>query len=451
MPKLIPDPDNITAYNRFRQPSVLHTACMAASNSMFLYPDGYVMPCCHSKDYLLGKYPENSLHDIWFSAQRTALKEALHNYNFDLGCEGCFNTLCSKNYDSVSALRFDGFGQKLYPTNMEFQLHNNCNLECVMCSGAYSSSILKNRDGLPSLSMLYNEKFVDELEEFIPHLTHATFSGGESFMIKIYYDIWERIARLNPSCKVNVITNGSVMNQRIKDLLTLGSFTITISIDAFHKDTYEAIRKNADYNVLLENLNHFSEIRSSTNTQININLCPMPINWKYIPAFVEKCNQLRCGYNFPLVYLPHPHSLLSLSVEELGLIAKYLIEHEPKNFWQESNRKKYHGLIQTIKCWQSEMAETPINPSQNINYFIEQFNLQIDQVLVSIQDKKEYQLTQKRMSDLIISIGDKLDAEALCKNLLEKDSLLRMLEESAKRNDEQASEGLIYFFGKKNL
>jgi MoaA/NifB/PqqE/SkfB family radical SAM enzyme len=80
-----------------------------------------------------------------------------------------------------------------YPRVMEFELSNECNLECVMCNGYFSSSIRKNREKLPASVSPYNDQFVDELDQFIPHLTDAKFLGGEPFMIDIYLKIWERI------------------------------------------------------------------------------------------------------------------------------------------------------------------------------------------------------------------------------------------------------------------
>ncbi|MBL7777681.1 MAG: SPASM domain-containing protein [Chitinophagales bacterium] len=57
METLQPSQALIAEYNQLRQPAKHHSACFAAANSMFIYPDGYIMPCCHSKDFIYGKYP----------------------------------------------------------------------------------------------------------------------------------------------------------------------------------------------------------------------------------------------------------------------------------------------------------------------------------------------------------------------------------------------------------
>ena len=46
------------------------------------------------------------------------------------------------------------------PMRLEFNIHNACNLQCVMCHGLASSSIRAHREGLPALANPYDETFV---------------------------------------------------------------------------------------------------------------------------------------------------------------------------------------------------------------------------------------------------------------------------------------------------
>jgi MoaA/NifB/PqqE/SkfB family radical SAM enzyme len=75
---------------------------------------------------------------------------------------------------------------------MELEIENTCNLECVMCIGELSSAIRKNRDKLPPIKSPYNEAFVEQLEEFIPHLKELRFNGGEPFLINSVFRIFEK-------------------------------------------------------------------------------------------------------------------------------------------------------------------------------------------------------------------------------------------------------------------
>lgn len=48
-----------------------------------------------------------------------------------------------------------------------------------MCRGEFSSTIRKNREGLPPIDSPYDAAFFDQVEEFIPHLQSSRFSRRE--------------------------------------------------------------------------------------------------------------------------------------------------------------------------------------------------------------------------------------------------------------------------------
>ena len=69
-------------------------------------------------------------------------------------------------------------------------------------AGELSSGIRKNREGKPPLPMAYTDKFIEQLEEFIPHLEELRFNGGEPFAQRIVLDICDMVAEVNPKLKV---------------------------------------------------------------------------------------------------------------------------------------------------------------------------------------------------------------------------------------------------------
>ena len=106
-----------------------------------------------------------------------------------------------------------------FPRVMEFELSNECNLECQMCNGNVSSSIRKRKDKLPPLPNPYDDAFVQQLEPYLPHLKEAKFYGGEPFLIPVYFQIWDKLAEVNPGCTIFLITNGTHWNNKIKSLV----------------------------------------------------------------------------------------------------------------------------------------------------------------------------------------------------------------------------------------
>ena len=140
---------------------------------MYFNVHGEVGPCWLNLTEM-GKYPENTISEIWFGEQFSKLRESVKNEDLGYRCGTCMHNMKQGNHVSVLAKLYDyPYPLKEYPTVMEFELSNKCNLECVMCKGELSSTIRKNREKLPPLANPYDSRFVDQLEAFIPHLEEA--------------------------------------------------------------------------------------------------------------------------------------------------------------------------------------------------------------------------------------------------------------------------------------
>ncbi len=178
----------------------------------------------------------------------------MRTYRLGEGCKICSADIDMGAFQEVRAKHFDTLPRhRTHPTMMEFLLTNICNLECVMCQGEFSSLIRQNREKLPPIAEVYDDAFIEQLREFIPHLHEARFSGsGEAFLIEANYKIWEMIIALNPKCKTMVQTNGTVCNSRVKDILSRGNFQIGVSLDSLNKEVFEAIRPRAKFERVME-------------------------------------------------------------------------------------------------------------------------------------------------------------------------------------------------------
>jgi MoaA/NifB/PqqE/SkfB family radical SAM enzyme len=193
--------------------------------------------------------------------------------------------------DSVNAEMFKVYPyafKKYYPTMFTFQLSDVCNYECIMCGGAFSSSIRKNREQRPAFKALYDDNFVDQLREFIPHLKKIYFVGGEPLMTSINYKIMDLIVELNPNIQIYITTNGSVINTRIKQLIDkLPNLRFIVSIDSLTPTTYSLIRKNGNLDIVMQNLEYLLSIK---RLQV-LAVCPMIQNVYELPSILEWCNE----------------------------------------------------------------------------------------------------------------------------------------------------------------
>ena len=331
---------------------------------MFLGLRGDVHTCCYNKTYPIGKYPEASLHDIWFGEKRQIQAKALTAYDFSKGCHACKRIIEAGNYRGLPAKNYDHLpvNDAGYPTKIDFELSNECNLECVMCRGEFSSAIRRNREKLPRIEHPYKQELLSELEEFIPHLDNAHFLGGEPFLIPIYLDIWEMMQRINPSVRISVQTNATLLSNRVKRIIESMRFDIAVSIDSFHKENYEKIRQNGRFEDVERNIRYLRNLCEEKGTQFTFSYCPMPQNWHELADAVRYSNKLNCEIYFNKVDFPKECSFQSMAANELDtVIAGLGAENLPTdNRIEALNASAFADVIKQVEYWKEKQFGKPL-------------------------------------------------------------------------------------------
>lgn len=332
---------------------------------MYFNVRGEVGPCWLNLTEM-GKYPENTIREIWFGPEFSKLREALKKEDLAYRCGTCIHNMKQGNHVSVLAKLYDyPYKIKEYPTVMEFELSNKCNLECVMCKGELSSTIRKNREHLPPMTSPYDSQFVEQLEEFIPHLEEAKFLGGEPFLIDLYYDIWERIANIKPEIKITITTNATVFNNRVSALLNKLNCNIIVSIDSFEKDTYLRIRKRANFETVMDNFHSLLDYTRTKNTYMQVSMNPLRLNWQQLASSVEFANERNIALWFNTVVYPHEQAIWTLGAKKLEHILNKLssntIGPKPESCSRttyDNNVRNYLNLVNNqIRSWEKNAKQ----------------------------------------------------------------------------------------------
>lgn len=361
------DENILTAYNKFRHEASLHTLCPAPSMNLHFSQLGIVTACCFNRTKVMGVYPKHSLDEIWNSDEAQKMRQELEAGKFPIGCEKCREQILSKDFGGSHAnfysqqAKYFGItrakrnaetGVKLdatvLPMKLEFNIHNNCNLQCIMCHGLASSSIRVHREGLPAMPNPYDDAFVEQLKKYLPQVIETDFMGGEPFMIGAYKSIWKAISEVNPKIKTCILTNATILNDSIKSLLESFNCWIHISIDSFKKETYETIRKGASFEEVMENSTYFNQLMKARGLNLVWRYCPMRINWHELPETVSYCTKRDIKLFFNQVDSPINMSLTTLPVDELQKVIDTLKAEEPKLPTTEvalENLKNYRELI----------------------------------------------------------------------------------------------------------
>jgi MoaA/NifB/PqqE/SkfB family radical SAM enzyme len=269
--------------------------CHAPFISLNFDSSGIVTACCANRSHILGKYPENTISEIWYGEKIKELRAALNNFDFSKGCELCFNRI---KEGALQNSRLKGYDVQLdtniMPVMMEIEISTICNYECIMCGGKWSSSIRKNREKLPPLPTPYDEKFVDDIRPYARTLKYIKLLGGEPFAAPVYYKIIDMLYEVNKDIDIVITTNGSIFNDRIKNILKRGQrIDLCLSIDSLNSETYKFIRKNGDLENVLSNVEIIKDIEKEIHHGIlkAIAFCPMIQNWREIPDIIQYCKQ----------------------------------------------------------------------------------------------------------------------------------------------------------------
>lgn len=360
-------PETIAALDQFRGVPNGTPVCPAPSINLHFSQLGIVTACCFNRTHVLGVYPQDSVDEIWNGQPIRELREALSGYDLTRGCEKCAQQIEAHDFGGSHAVFYTNYGRITaekrrelemvpegdptsapLPMRLEFNIHNACNLQCVMCHGLASSSIRAHREGLPSLANPYDETFVDQLAPFLPYVVETDFMGGEPFMIPVYRKLWERIAAVNPRMKVCILTNATILDDSIKELLGSINCWMHVSIDSVFKETYESIRKGASYDAVMKNCEYYAQLMQDRGLSFMFRYCPMRLNWREIPDTVRFCNERGILLMYNQVDSPLSLSLTTLAPPELRSVVSFLRERIPGQAETEAeihNRDTYLELI----------------------------------------------------------------------------------------------------------
>lgn len=293
--------------------------CEAPLNNMLIDQQGNVRICCHnSNDFTIGKYPEQSMHDIWFGEPRKKMVAEMRDGKIPAACADCIrNGINTHSPDSkVQTSRTSHHGSlNAYPQQIEMLLDNECNLSCIMCASNKSSTLTVA--GFVEQPINFGPEFLKQMEPFFDKVQFTVFSGGEPFLIPLYIDIWEYLRKHNPTAGIYVQTNGTVLNNIVKERLHKFHIQLGVSVDALTPEVYESIRVNSRFPVLLKNLEYFQECSAKQGNRMTLMMTPMTVNAMEVPKMLEYCNVHELILSLSILNWPYHLAIWAMPSEEI--------------------------------------------------------------------------------------------------------------------------------------
>ena len=350
--------------------------CNAPFCAMNFTISGLCSPCCRNVD-LFDCYPIRNIGQIWNGKIFKEYRKSIKKGKLPNSCIYCESRLLSKQFSLNKIPYFDNFDVKRIGINriqsLQLTLGNTCNLKCTMCNEMFSSKF-DQTDSFENKN-IYGKQFIQELYKYVPNLKELTCIGGEPFLINEYYDIWDNIIHKNPSCKISVITNGTILNDKIKELLDKGNFIINLSFESLNKETYEKIRVNANFETVMSNMRYFGQVLKRQGKILEIPVCVLKDNCKEIPDLVRFCNDNSYHINILTTFRNIDSAAWSLTTTQLKKLKNFYQQQKftTHDWCSESNVAYFKNFISTVDRWIVD-AEKKEN-FQNI------FDLKTDKVI----------------------------------------------------------------------
>ncbi len=324
------------------------TGCQAPSMHLYLAPNGEVRACCNNQQPL-GWVPHDRLGDIWRGHRRAALVAAIHRNDFSQGCWTCEDEARIEGRDASYAAVFDHeppAGPDGWPTFVEFNLSNRCNLRCVQCNPELSSSIRALTD-LPPVPAAYGDEFFEDLREFLPHLHRAQFAGGEPFLAPENYRVWDLVAELAPGLDVTVVTNATHLTDRAREVLERVPMSIVVSLDGASATTFESIRRGASFEQVVDHVDWFVDYTRRVGTRCSVNHCLMPQNVREYGDLLCLAEDRGLAVQVSVVRAPAECALGTLPTAEIEAVVEHL---------QSEDGRLRGRLVRNLAVWERELA-----------------------------------------------------------------------------------------------
>lgn len=333
---------------------------------MHLLPTGDVMVCCVSSRPL-GHISEAPLLEIWDRQTRRDITDRLAVGDFSAGCEHCESEIALEGWQNSSMPNHIGeahtgtvelgWSDRRWPGRIELNLSNACNLQCVQCNGELSSAI-RRTEGRAPLPHAYDASLIDQLREFVPHLTTMGFAGGEPFMEPLNYAVWDLLAEANPSTVSTVNTNGTIYTPKVDRVLRESRIYPLVSFDAAERTRFESIRVGASFDRVVANIDKILEAVTARGDSVGgrelmgMVFCLMPENHDQLMPVLRFAEQRGIRVRVSVVRWPLERSIQVLAPAEIAAIDATLDEQERQSGRQiPLNRDVWDAERVRIRSW----------------------------------------------------------------------------------------------------
>jgi len=328
--------------------------CEAPRAALYFAPDGQVFPCCAGRAPI-GRFSQGgdtSLREVWRGEVVGRIRAAVDHGDLSLGCGNCATLAESDGRQSSLAVQFDRYAGRAdtWPLDLEFALSNTCNLQCVMCNGELSSAIRSQREHRPPLPDAYDDRFFEELADFLPHAERIAFKGGEPFLAKEARRVMDLLLEQGSSAEVKVTTNATIWNDRVEAYARGLAISPIVSVDALDTELLERLRIGVDAAAVWRNVDRFQEVADESGAGLTFSYCLMRSNWQELAPLLSEAERRGAWVHVSLVTQPAHESLLAMGRPQLkDVLARMTTQGETLHLTDPSRQAAWDQALAWVR------------------------------------------------------------------------------------------------------
>jgi radical SAM protein with 4Fe4S-binding SPASM domain len=334
-----------------RRPNI----CKFPFSGVTINPNGDFVPCCGASGVKLGHISEESSLEEYINGDaQEILRDDFKKGKWPVSCNRC-----KTNRDKGLPALIDFMGDQLpwsdenflndkYDVQyLEFTPSNACNASCSTCGSLFSSKwkALDNKaleqglDFRKSTSRVTGKNYsisdidFDKILESLPTVKRLMLKGGEPLADKRNIILLEKIRKEKLTCHIDLITNFSMMDDEILDILKdISNIHVSVSMDGLGKQ-YNWIR-STDFDHVISNIEKYHEV---TNKKVTIIITLSVYNFFNIEEAIKFFTAMKSIYQIQLLSAKNP-IYVSPSMIPQHMMEKLNDKHET-SLWISENPK----------------------------------------------------------------------------------------------------------------
>jgi len=297
------------------------TICAYPWNSLAINPNGRVLPCCRydAPNYTVVDYSRTSEH--W-----NELRNRMLAGEKSQGCKKCYRDEASGNTSMRQrSLDFVPKENQIVPLDkLEISFNNLCNLACVHCSSAYSTTWYSEdykKGKIGKIGIIENSFPITD--EDLSQLTELKIIGGEPMLQQDkFIELLDKVNLSNLT--VWIYTNGTHLpnNRLLTQLKKCREFKLSVSVDGIDtvNDWY---RWPSKFDQVIENMKVYDEW---FNQQKRVHCVINAVNVMYLEEYIDFMTTNFSTWEIEWDWIVHPEwqrvSVLPSTIKE-QLIADF--------------------------------------------------------------------------------------------------------------------------------